>query len=208
MVTGVEAGAVRLANTGCGRVLWAAGVAASPLGKKLGAPMDRAGRVVVQSDLSIPGHPEVFVIGDLASLGMSTANAPRRRARCHAGRPRHRRISIGTLVENRAAPSITSIKAASPLSAARQRWRSLASSTSPVSSHGSRGCSCTFSSLSGSATGSSSSSSGHGRILPMSVECGSSPVIPICPGGQSTLLGHRNPPKRTSPQESTLFSPS
>ena len=49
-------------------VLWAAGVAASPLGRKLGVPIDRAGRVLVQPDLSIPGHPEVFVIGDLASL--------------------------------------------------------------------------------------------------------------------------------------------
>ena len=49
-------------------ILWAAGVAASPLGKKLGAPVDRAGRVLVNPDLSIPGHPEVFVIGDLAAL--------------------------------------------------------------------------------------------------------------------------------------------
>jgi len=49
-------------------VVWAAGVAASPLGRKLGAPVDRAGRVLVQPDLSIPGHPEVFVIGDLAAL--------------------------------------------------------------------------------------------------------------------------------------------
>jgi len=49
-------------------VLWAAGVAASPLGRKLGVPVDRAGRVLVQPDLSIPGHPEVFVIGDLAAL--------------------------------------------------------------------------------------------------------------------------------------------
>ena len=49
-------------------VLWAAGVSASPLGRALGAPTDRAGRVLVQADLSLPGHPEVFVIGDLASL--------------------------------------------------------------------------------------------------------------------------------------------
>jgi NADH dehydrogenase len=49
-------------------ILWAAGVAASPLGKKLGAPLDRAGRVLVNPDLSIPGHPEIFVIGDLAAL--------------------------------------------------------------------------------------------------------------------------------------------
>ena len=49
-------------------VLWAAGVAASPLGRALGAPVDRAGRVEVLPDLSLPGHPEVFVIGDLASV--------------------------------------------------------------------------------------------------------------------------------------------
>lgn len=49
-------------------ILWAAGVAASPLGKKLGVPVDRAGRVLVQPDLSIAGHAEVFVIGDLAAL--------------------------------------------------------------------------------------------------------------------------------------------
>jgi NADH dehydrogenase len=49
-------------------VLWAAGVSASPLGAALGVPLDRAGRVLVEPDLSIPGHREVFVIGDLASM--------------------------------------------------------------------------------------------------------------------------------------------
>jgi NADH dehydrogenase len=49
-------------------VLWAAGVAASPLARSLGVPLDRAGRVKVEADLTIPDHPEVFVIGDLASL--------------------------------------------------------------------------------------------------------------------------------------------
>src|SRR5262245_27007174 len=49
-------------------VLWAAGVASSPLGAALGAPLDRAGRVQVEPDLSIPGHPEVFVVGDLAAV--------------------------------------------------------------------------------------------------------------------------------------------
>jgi len=49
-------------------VLWAAGVAASPLGAALGAPVDRVGRGLIQPDLTIPGHPDVFVIGDLASL--------------------------------------------------------------------------------------------------------------------------------------------
>jgi NADH dehydrogenase len=49
-------------------VLWAAGVAASPLGRTLGVPLDHAGRVLVEPDLSLPGRPEVFVIGDLASV--------------------------------------------------------------------------------------------------------------------------------------------
>ncbi|HNV09086.1 MAG TPA: NAD(P)/FAD-dependent oxidoreductase [Dokdonella sp.] len=49
-------------------VLWSAGVAASPLAKSLGVPLDRAGRVPVQADLSIAGLPEVFVAGDLASV--------------------------------------------------------------------------------------------------------------------------------------------
>jgi NADH dehydrogenase len=48
-------------------VLWAAGVQASPLARTLGVPLDRAGRVVVEADLSIPEHPNVFVVGDLAA---------------------------------------------------------------------------------------------------------------------------------------------
>ncbi|HEY2324872.1 MAG TPA: NAD(P)/FAD-dependent oxidoreductase, partial [Thermoanaerobaculia bacterium] len=48
-------------------VLWAAGVKASPLAASLGAPLDRAGRVLVNPDLTISGHPEVFVAGDLAA---------------------------------------------------------------------------------------------------------------------------------------------
>jgi len=59
-----------------GNVFWAAGVAASPVGKTLGAPLDRAGRVLVQPDLSIPGHPEVFVVGDLAHLEQDGAPVP------------------------------------------------------------------------------------------------------------------------------------
>jgi NADH dehydrogenase len=70
MVTRVEAGAVRLGEEKipAAVVLWAAGVQASELGRQLGVPVDRAGRVPVNRDLSIPQHPEVFVIGDLAAL--------------------------------------------------------------------------------------------------------------------------------------------
>jgi NADH dehydrogenase len=61
---GVLCGPERIsANT----VLWGAGVQGSPLARALGVPLDRAGRVVVEPDLSLPGHPEVFVVGDLAA---------------------------------------------------------------------------------------------------------------------------------------------
>jgi NADH dehydrogenase len=62
---GVQLGDTRIpART----VLWAAGVAASPLARDLGVPLDRAGRVQVEPDLSVPGHPSIFVAGDLASI--------------------------------------------------------------------------------------------------------------------------------------------
>ncbi len=53
-------------------VIWAAGNAASPLGKSLGVPIDRAGRVTINEDLTIPGHPEVQVIGDMANFSHQT----------------------------------------------------------------------------------------------------------------------------------------
>jgi NADH dehydrogenase len=76
MVTKIEPGTISMGNASmkAAVILWAAGVAASALGKKLGAPVDRAGRVLVQPDLSIPGHPEVFVIGDLAALKDQSGN--------------------------------------------------------------------------------------------------------------------------------------
>jgi NADH dehydrogenase len=69
-VTSIDADHVKLGEETLATrtVLWAAGVAASPLGKRLGAPVDRAGRVQVAPDLSLPEHAEVFVIGDLASV--------------------------------------------------------------------------------------------------------------------------------------------
>jgi len=57
-------------------VLWAAGVQASPLSKTLGVPLDRAGRVLVNEDLTVPGHAEVFVIGDLAAVDDVPGVAP------------------------------------------------------------------------------------------------------------------------------------
>ncbi len=57
-------------------VLWAAGVAASPLGATLGVAVDRAGRVPVTAQLSVTGHPEVFVVGDLAAVPDGTGPVP------------------------------------------------------------------------------------------------------------------------------------
>jgi len=71
VVTAVDAHGVTCANgerIDAGTVVWAAGVAASPLAATLGAPIDRAGRVLVEPDLSIPGHPEIFVVGDAAAF--------------------------------------------------------------------------------------------------------------------------------------------
>lgn len=61
---GVELAGERLAAR---TVIWAAGVIASPAARWLGAAADRAGRVLVEPDLSVPGHPEIFVIGDTAA---------------------------------------------------------------------------------------------------------------------------------------------
>jgi len=52
----------------CRTKIWAAGVLASPLLAGLGVPLDKAGRVLVEPDLSLPGHPEVFVVGDAAAV--------------------------------------------------------------------------------------------------------------------------------------------
>lgn len=69
-VTGIEPGLVMLGEERIDAtvVLWAAGVKASPLGARLGVALDQVGRVLVEPDLSIPGHPTVFVIGDLAAV--------------------------------------------------------------------------------------------------------------------------------------------
>jgi NADH dehydrogenase len=57
-------------------ILWAAGVAASTLGHTLGVPLDKTGRVIVQPDLSLPEHPEVFVVGDLATIACEGRPVP------------------------------------------------------------------------------------------------------------------------------------
>jgi NADH:quinone reductase (non-electrogenic) len=69
-VTSIDADGVTLGNErlAAKTVIWAAGVKSSALGAGLGAPLDRVGRVQVAPDLSVPGHPEIFVVGDLAAL--------------------------------------------------------------------------------------------------------------------------------------------
>jgi NADH dehydrogenase len=70
LVTGIDADGVTVGEEriAARTVLWGAGVAASPLARRLGAPLDRAGRVLVEPDLTLPGRPEVYVAGDLAAV--------------------------------------------------------------------------------------------------------------------------------------------
>jgi len=73
-VTGVEAEAVMVGadRLSAHTIIWAAGVAGSTLGASLGVPLDGVGRVAVEPDLSVPGHPAIFVVGDLASFPHQT----------------------------------------------------------------------------------------------------------------------------------------
>ena len=124
MVTNVEPGVVTVGQEKipAAVILWGAGVAASPLGKILGAPTDRAGRVQVEPDLTIPGHPEVFVVGDLPAAKMDDGKmvpgvapaaiqmgrfAARQIKRSLAGKPREKFIywdkgSLATIGRSRA----------------------------------------------------------------------------------------------------------
>ncbi len=73
-VTDIEPGKVEIGTeiVRARTIIWTAGISASPLGKVLGVPTDKGGRVIVESDLSIPNHPEVFVVGDLANYSHQT----------------------------------------------------------------------------------------------------------------------------------------
>jgi NADH dehydrogenase len=124
MVTNIEQGAVCVGSEKipASVVLWGAGVSASPLGKMLGVPIDKAGRVIVQPDLTLPGHPEVFVTGDLASATRSNGQpvpgvapaaiqmgkfAARQIKRAVAGKPREKfeyldKGSLATIGRSRA----------------------------------------------------------------------------------------------------------
>ncbi len=69
-VDAIDADGYRLGGTfvPARTVVWAAGVAASPIAQSLGVTLDRSGRVPVMADLTVPGHPEIFVAGDLATI--------------------------------------------------------------------------------------------------------------------------------------------
>jgi NADH dehydrogenase len=69
-VTAIDSCLVRMGSetVEAATVLWAAGVVAAPIGATLGAPLDRAGHVLVNPDLTIPGRDDVYVVGDMASL--------------------------------------------------------------------------------------------------------------------------------------------
>ncbi|MEP7240350.1 MAG: NAD(P)/FAD-dependent oxidoreductase [Devosia sp.] len=96
-VTAVDAEGVVYGGTrlDAGTIIWAAGVLASPAAKWLGAVADKAGRVKVAADLSVPGHPEIFVIGDAAVLPTpipGVGDAAKQAGR-HAGRIVRARIA-------------------------------------------------------------------------------------------------------------------
>jgi NADH dehydrogenase FAD-containing subunit len=92
---GVVVGGERIASK---TVIWTAGVAPSPAGRWLAVPTDRAGRVKVQADLTVPEHPEIFVVGDTASLEQDgkplpgVAQVAMQQGR-YVGKLIHRRIS-------------------------------------------------------------------------------------------------------------------
>ncbi len=77
-VTGIDAGGVDFGGQrlACRTVLWAAGVQASSLGTSLSAERDRQGRIPVSADLTVPGHPDVYVVGDLARVAQGTGTVP------------------------------------------------------------------------------------------------------------------------------------
>jgi NADH dehydrogenase len=99
-VTKVEDGAVWIGDERieAHTILWAAGVAAAPLSRDLGPALDRAGRVIVESDLSVPGHPGVFVAGDLASFSHQTGSPLPGVAQVAIQEGTHAAANIGRLI--------------------------------------------------------------------------------------------------------------
>lgn len=145
-VTRVEDGAVWIGEEriDAHTILWAAGVAAAPISRDLGPTLDRAWRVIVEPDLSAPGHPGVFVAGDLASFYTRPAS------RCLAWRrwpsssaatppPTSRDLSRGSPPPR----SVTSTPGTWPPSGAMRPLRTSASCTCPATQDGCSGSSST-----------------------------------------------------------------
>ncbi|MFD1367978.1 NAD(P)/FAD-dependent oxidoreductase [Actinoplanes sichuanensis] len=104
LVTDVSAAGVQVTAAGAGTFIeamtrvWSAGVAAAPLAARIaaatGAPTDRSGRILVEPDLTVPGHPEIFVVGDLMSLdGLPGVAQVSIQGGGHAGRTIRRRLA-------------------------------------------------------------------------------------------------------------------
>ena len=86
-------------------IIWAAGVRASPAAEWLGAPADRAGRLQVEPDLTIPGHPDIFAIGDTVTInGPGRQPGARHRAGGQAAGPLCRRTDQGAAARRHAGP--------------------------------------------------------------------------------------------------------
>ncbi len=135
--------------------IWAAGVQASPLAAKLaeasGAEVDRAGRILVLPDLTVPGHPEVFAIGDMAALGKLPGVAE---VAMQGGLHAANTIRRAAERQGRRRPSSTATWAASPRSAGSMPSPACARCASAGSPGGSCGSSSTSPSSPGSATAS------------------------------------------------------
>ncbi|MGY1458532.1 MULTISPECIES: NAD(P)/FAD-dependent oxidoreductase [unclassified Luteimonas] len=86
-------------------VLWAAGVAASPLAQSLGVPLDRAGRVRVEPDLGVPGQPRIFIAGDLAAMTRADGQPVPGVAPAAKQMGRHVAVAIRARIGCRAAPA-------------------------------------------------------------------------------------------------------
>ena len=141
----IEAATARVEQVDARTAIWAAGVTASELAAQLadggGRRVDRAGRVTVEPDLTLPGHPEVFALGDMVRV------APRRherrcrasrRSRCsRAATPRARSRAASAAANARR--SATSTRATSPRSAGRRPSPTSRASTSPASPPGRSG---------------------------------------------------------------------
>ena len=150
LVTAITPAEVRIGKEGeaveTRTPLWAAGVQASPLLRSLGLPLDRSGRVAVEPDLTLPGHPEVYVIGDAALPrprgGSPCPGWPRWRSR---GAARRRRTSGAPSGAAPGAPSATATWATWPPSGAGPPSLTWAGCASAGSRPGSCGWWCTSS---------------------------------------------------------------